>query len=226
MSKRTIAVAAAALAAAMTLATSAQAGRGLRIGMGLHFGGGHHHHHRPHFHRHRFIHLPPTTTTQDVTVVKRYKAPSGPAQVAAVVKYADGKGRIYDLASKVWFDGKSSCWSGKHAWTFKGGAWFYGGKRWYETDGMWTLQQAVAPGEEPAAVDCGTVPAFAAKLEPAGDKQATAPKARADGGKAGAKAPVRTAEKGAGDKADQPEAAAQCTKYLPSVGSSVTVPCE
>ena len=46
---------------------------------------------------------------------------------------ADGI-RVYDLASKAWCDGNNHCWTGKSAWTFKDGTWFYGSNRWYEAE--------------------------------------------------------------------------------------------
>ena len=75
------------------------------------------------------------------------------------VKFADGFGRQFDPASKVWFDGKSQCWFGKEQFTFKDGDWFYGAKEWAEFKGAWK----VASGGSPELVSCESVPSFAAK---------------------------------------------------------------
>ena len=74
---------------------------------------------------------------------KRAKLVALPA--AAIIRYADGKGRVYDLASKAWCDGNNHCWTGKYAWTFKDGTWFYGSNRWYEAEGTWRTDAAEAP---------------------------------------------------------------------------------
>jgi hypothetical protein len=225
MSKSKVTVVALAAAAAMVALVPLEASAGGRHG-GMRHGGGmmrmssgkhhHHHHHRRHFRR---IYVAPVVTekvyTERRTIVTKK---------AALVRFADGKGRMFDPASSVWFDGKSNCWSGRLGWTFRNGAWFYGSHRWYEADGLW---QTDAP-EAPVAVDCDTVPVFAAKLKPARET-----KPARDTTKSGRKSvveitdtseqTVRTAEKGAAEKAAKP---AECKKYFPSVGEMVTVPCE
>ena len=59
------------------------------------------------------------------------KPAAQPQPKVAVIRYADGMGRVYDVASKAWHDGQNHCWSGKLGWTFKNGAWSYGSYRWY-----------------------------------------------------------------------------------------------
>ena len=116
-----------------------------------HHGGGHRHHH------HRHIYIAPVYT-QTYRVVRKPVV----QEKVVVIRYADGSGRVYDLASKVWHDGQNNCWSGKLPWTFKNGAWFYGNFRWSETAGTWRTN---AP-EAPKSVACETVPAFAGKVAP------------------------------------------------------------
>lgn len=151
-------------------------------------------------------------------------------QVAPLVKFADGFGRQFDPASKVWFDGKSQCWSGNEQFTFKNGDWFYGKKEWAESNGAW---KAVA-GESPELVSCESVPSFAAKaaaqngkLEKAenADKGATSQPTPAKP----SSAKIKTAESGASAISQKPvttPASAECKKYFPSVGQMISVPCE
>ena len=158
------------------------------------------------------------------------------AKVVPLVKLADGEGRQFDPASKVWFDGKSQCWSGKEQFTFKNGDWSYGKKEWAESKGAWK----VASGDAPELVSCESVPSFAAKanafatktaaqgskFEKAenADKGATSQPAPATSGPA----KIKTAE---GDTAAiaqkpvTPAASAECKKYFPSVGQMISVPC-
>jgi hypothetical protein len=153
-----------------------------------------------------------------------------------LVKFADGEGRQFDPSSKVWFDGKSQCWSGKEQFTFKSGEWSYGKKEWAESNGVWK----VASNESPELVSCESVPSFAAKanafatktaaqrskLEKAenADKGATRQPAPATPGPAR----IKTAE---GDTAAialkpvTPSTSAECKKYFPSVGQMISVPC-
>jgi hypothetical protein len=163
-----------------------------------------------------------------------------PPVAQAVVKYADGRGRQYDLASKVWFDGKSQCFTGKQAWTFKSGAWFYGSARWYEVDGSWRSNAADAP----VAVDCRSAPVFAARIKPAPEQKSTAKKIveyteslgnePAEASEESVTPPTKTVEKAAPEQranlALQPDGtpnnAPECKKYFASVGEMLPVPCE
>ena len=216
MSKSLVTLCAAVLAVAATslsVSTPALAGK--------HFGGGGGHHFFRHF-RPRIIATPVYTETyrvKRVPVVQERKV---------LVSYADGLGRAYDVASKVWFDGTSRCWTGKYAWTFQNGAWFYGTSRWSQTGTTWTTSAA----EAPMTVDCGTVPAFAAKVTTAGP--AGAPRgvggyaeqgdpAAPNVGLAPAIPPVKTA-------ANKPDAevakTGDCKQYFPSVGEMLPVTCK
>ena len=148
-----------------------------------------------------------------------------------VIRYADGSGRVYDLASKVWHDGQNNCWSGKLPWTFKNGAWFYGNFRWSEADGTWRTN---AP-EQPKSVACETVPAFAGKVTPTvgqanGQKQfagepKTAPKIVVPPVKAAEKAPAGESAQLALPADGNAVRPSECKKYFPSVGEMLPVPC-
>jgi hypothetical protein len=145
-----------------------------------------------------------------------------------MAKLADGQGRMFDPATKVWFDGRNSCWNGGYPWTFKNGAWFFGSYRWYQAgDGMWKTD---AP-ETPIAIDCATVPAFAAKAKPAMAKidrketvehtDETAPTTAEN------KTTIKTADQSIVEKPARVDAKpANCKKYFPSVGALLSVPCE
>jgi hypothetical protein len=220
--------------------TAAEAGRG-----GMRFGGGmrhfrhhahHNHHHHHHRHRHhrrqKFFYVSPKPTYTEETYSVRRVRPAAVAPARVAVKYADGMGRMFDPASKAWFDGIDKCWSGGFPWTFKAGSWYYGSYRWYPAGGSW---QTDAP-EPPTPVDCGTVPAFAAKAGPApvrGAKKAerlepaqSEPEVDAE---AEEKAPVKMADEGAGKKPAKASTSAGrggCKKYFPSVGAMLPVPCE
>jgi hypothetical protein len=149
---------------------------------------------------------------------RRAKLATLPA--AAIVRYTDGKGRVYDLASKAWCDGNNHCWTGKDAWTFKDGAWFYGASRWYEADGVWRTDAA----EAPALVDCETLAAFA-KLKPTTELQIAS---RPDDDQTGQ--PKDTSEAASPIKMVETAPAGamptECKKYFPSVGETLPVPCE
>ena len=213
---------------------------GMRIG----FGFGHRHVFRPHFH------TPPPMyrrrdDDEDERRIRRYRAArqSKPeksekaAKAVPLVKFADGEGRQFDPASKVWFDGKSQCWSGKEQFTFKNGDWSYGKKEWAESKGAWK----VSSGDSPELVSCESVPSFAAKANTFATKTAAQSgkleKAEnADKGATSQPAPVtpspakiKTAEGDASAIAQKPvttPAAAECKKYFASVGQMITVPCE
>lgn len=216
MSKPLVIVGSAVLAAAMTVST-AEAGRG--------HGGGFHHHH------HRHIVITPVYT-------ETYRAARKPVvqEKVVVIRYADGMGRVYDLASKVWHDGQNHCWSGKLPWTFKSGAWFYGNYRWSEAAGTWHTN---AP-EAPSSVACETVPAFAGKLTPT-VSQSNGQKEVAGNPEQGEPRiepktivpPLKAVEKATTEEPAQlalpadgnATRAGQCRKYFPSVGEMLPVPC-
>lgn len=215
MSKSLIIVGAAVVAAATTiLAPAAQAGKH----GGFHFGGGHHFRH----HHHRHIIVTPVYT-------ETYRVKRAPVvqEKKIIVSYADGMGRVYDVASKVWHDGQNHCWTGKLAWTFKNGAWFYGSYRWSAAGGTWSSN---AP-EAPAAVDCQTVPAFAAKVAPTVSQSQKEFGGYSEQGEPGmAPAPVKTAEKKETTTLALPAdgnatRAGECKKYFPNVGEMLPVPC-
>jgi hypothetical protein len=219
VNKTMLIVASAVVAAAATWVPAAQA----KGGGGHHSGGGgmkfssapsHHNHHRV-FRRDSFV-----ASGYKAEEAKRAKLATLPA--AAVIRYADGKGRVYDLASKAWCDGNNHCWTGKYEWTFKDGAWFYGSNRWYEANGTWRTDAA----EAPTVVDCETVPAFA-KLKPTTELQVVS---RPDEEQTGqpndtreAAPPLKTVEKAPADPGAKPS---ECKKYFPSVGETLPVPCE
>jgi len=201
-----------AVLAMTTLAATAEAGK--------HHGGGFR------FHHHRHVYIAPVHT-------ETYRVVRKPVvqQKVAVIRYADGSGRVYDVASKVWHDGQNHCWTGKLAWTFKNGSWFYGSYSWSEMDGTWRTS---AP-EAPKSVACETVPAFAGKIVPTVG-QANGQKEFAAEPKAAPKTlapPVKTAEKAPAEESAQlaPPAdgnavrASECKKYFPSVGEMLPVPC-
>ena len=162
---------------------------------------------------------------QKVYVEKKKVVAAEPA-----AKLIDGKGRQFDAAAKVWFDGKGQCWSGKEAFAFKSGNWFYGNARWYELNGSWKTNAA----EGPAAIDCEASPMISAKLQgnakPKGDepnkdvgqnsdKTEPAKKTTAE-----AAAPVKVATETPAPSA-QTSKAGECKKYFPSVGEMLAVPC-
>jgi len=201
-----------AVLAMTTLAATAEAGK--------HHGGGFR------FHHHRHVYIAPVYT-------ETYRVVRKPAvqEKVVVIRYADGSGRVYDLASKVWHDGQNHCWTGKLAWTFKNGSWFYGSYSWSEMDGSWRTS---AP-EAPKSVACETVPAFAGKIVPTVG-QANGQKEFAAEPKAAPQTlapPVKTAEKAPAEESAQlsPPAdgnavrASECKKYFPSVGEMLPVPC-
>jgi hypothetical protein len=224
MNKKTkmIALASAALAASssMLLVTEAEAGRR----------GGFHFHHRvwtPSFSSSSYEEKPTVVYRRVIErrVIEKKAAP-------VVAKYADGKGREFDLASKVWFDGKGKCFSGKDTFSFKNGVWFYGGARWYEAKGEWKTNAS----EQPMPIDCEASPKFAGLVKPADDRKpaggesAKVEKATAEKTPAitpsGSSAAVKTAEQKAADKPVEAPKANECKKYFPSVGEVLTVACE
>jgi hypothetical protein len=189
------------------------------------------HQHHPHFFRFRRDSYVSSSynAEEQKKRLKAAKLATPPAEKVVIIKYADGNGRVYDLASKVWSDGKSHCWSGKHAWTYKNGTWFYGTSRWYEADGTWRTDLAA---DAPAVVDCETVPAFAA-IKPTTGQELS--RRSIDDGEATQYGNATEAPTKAVDKADGPRSArvdgagakpTECKKYFPSVGETLPVPCE
>jgi hypothetical protein len=128
-----------------------------------------------------------------------------------LVRFADSEGRRYSPSSKVWFDGRSSCWSGKEAFTFKKGAWHYGDAVWAQSGAAWSA----AEGAQPELVSCDSDPAFASHAK---EYAATATTGSATGTAATVTATPRAEPQKAGAKAG-------CKKYFASVGQMLTVPC-
>ncbi len=221
MKKTIIILGLAALTAtsAMTMHTStAEAGRGFRlgVGLGLGIGAGLALRHR---HQHRHVYRAPVyTETYRATRAAR-AAPVTPALLA------DAQGREFDPATKVWFDGKDSCWTGPQKWYFKRGVWYYGNARWFQGGGTWRT----SGDAEPVAVDCKSSALFAARVD-TGSGQKSAPKhgngysdTRGNTARSG-EAPVKTAVKPEDTAKDTP-LVRECKKYFPAVGESVSVPC-
>jgi hypothetical protein len=220
MQKLTLALATTAIAAAAssTLVSTAEAG-----GRGGHF----------HFRLHQFANQQSAYRDEDdyyirrrkkvvVKQVVKYVEKPAPKPAAVVAKYVDGQGRQFDLTSKVWFDGKSQCWQGDKAFTFKNGAWSYGDARWIESSAGW----GVSSGEVPQQVSCDGIKAFSAKIEQAQvkpTKSVVEPKVEKV-----EQAEVKPVEKPAKVATSSTETAAKtsdCKKYFPSVGEMVSVPC-
>jgi hypothetical protein len=188
-----------AVLAMTTLAATAEAGK--------HHGGGFR------FHHHRHVYIAPVYT-ETYRVVR--KPVVQPQQKVAVIRYTDGMGRVYDVASKTWHDGQNHCWSGKLGWTFKNGAWSYGSFGWSEADGTWRTN---AP-EAPKSVACETIAAFAGKVVPtAGQAGGQKELAATEKAQSGEPAQLALPTDGNGAKASE------CKKYFPSVGEMLPVPC-
>src|SRR5262245_61671210 len=93
-----------AAAASWVPAAQAKGGGGHHSGGGMKFASAPSHHHHRVFRR-------------DTYVAPGYKAEETRARLAtlpaaSIIRYADGKGRVYDLASKAWCDGNNHCWTG------------------------------------------------------------------------------------------------------------------
>lgn len=202
--------AATAVAAALWAPVAEARGGGGNRGGGSGMRMGHHNHHHHHFRFRRDSFASPVYKAPE-KLVKPAKLVAPPQ--APLVKSADGKGRVYDPTAKAWCDGSNHCWTGKYAWTFKDGAWFYGSYRWSEVKGVWSTN---AP-EAPTAVDCDTVPAFAA-VKPTTAQESV----RRDPGGTYASQTPAPAKAAAGG----PAKAGECKKYFPSVGELLPVPCE
>lgn len=130
-----------------------------------------------------------------------------------LVRFADSTGRRYSPSSKVWFDGKSSCWSGKEAFTFKKGAWRYGEVLWAQSGTGWSA----AVGAQPELVSCDSDPAFAAHAKA---HAATATTSSTTG-----TAATVTATPRSGAEPQTAGVKPGCKKYFPSIGQMLTVPC-
>jgi hypothetical protein len=224
----TLATAATVLGAGSTVfAPAAEAG--MRIGFGFR-------HHSPLFRPH--FYTPPTyyrDTDEDKLYIRRRKALRSKPQpekyvekkAVPLVKFADGIGRQFDPASKVWFDGRSQCFSGKQQFTFKNDSWFYGSSKWTEINGIWKTNSA----EGPELVSCESVSSFAAKANAFTAKTAN----QGDGAKGVADQPktppaavpkIKTAEgSGTTETAKAAPAQTECKKYFPSIGQMLVVPC-
>ena len=194
-------------------------GAGMKSGGGGMKVGSPSHQHRNHI-RFRRDSLPAPSYKAEDKLVKRAKPSIVPTQTAPLIKYADGKGRAYDLASKVWCDGNNHCWSGKYAWTFKNNAWFYGNHRWFEANGTWRTDAA----DVPTVVDCETVPAFAA-IKPTTGQEA-AHRNTGDSAEAPARPAVPQAAADRSAKLDAGAKPSECLKYFPTVGATLPVPCD
>ena len=173
-------------------------------------------------------HSKPVKTKKVVTVKKVVPLVKFEKVIKKVplVKFADGFGRQFDPTSKVWFDGRSQCFSGKEQFTFKNNAWSYGGSKWKESNGIWKTTSA----DVPQLVSCQSVPTFAAK---AGAFAAQTAK-REESSKGAVEQPktppaivpqVTTAEGETSEPGESAPAPTECKKYFPSIGQMLLVPC-
>ena len=225
MNKLVLAAATAAtVLGATSIAFAPQAEAGMRIGFGFR-----HHMFRPHFHSPAPSYRAPD---EDEVRIKRRKIvrskPQPEKKAVQLVKFADGSGRQFDPAGKVWFDGKSQCFSGKQQFTFKNGAWFYGSSKWAETNGIWKTSSS----EAPELVSCESVPSFAAKANAFTSKTASQGETSKGASDQPVKTPaavvpkIKTAEGTAvSETAKAAPAPAECRKYFPSIGQMLVVPC-
>jgi hypothetical protein len=225
MNRTLMIVASAIVAVSTTISPAAQAkggggGHHSGGGMGMKFSSGPSHQEHRHFRVFRRDTVVTPIYSAEESRARRLKSAVAPASRAPIIKYADGKGRVYDVGSRAWCDGNKHCWSGPLAWTFKDGSWFYGGSRWYEADGGWRTDTA----EGPTVIDCETIPGFAT-LKPTTELEIarTEPESTGPLPKDTSAAPVAV-------NASSPSAAGtkptECKKYFPSIGSMVSVPCE
>lgn len=226
MNKLILAATTAAVLGAGSTAFIPQAEAGMRIGFGFR-----HHMFRPHFYSPPSYRVP----DEDEVRIKRRRITRSKPQVekhaekkkvVPLVKFADGTGRQFDPASKVWFDGKGQCFSGKQQFTFKSDAWFYGSSKWTEGNGIWKTNSA----EAPELVSCDSVPSFAAKANAFTTKtanQGDSSKGAADQSvKTPAATKIKTAEGSvAPETAKAAPAPIECKKYFPSIGQMLVVPC-
>ena len=164
-------------------------------------------------------HSKPVKTEKVVTVKKvvpLVKFEKVIKKVVPLVKFADGFGRQFDPTSKVWFDGKSQCFSGKEQFTFKNNAWSYGGSKWTESNGIWKTTSADAP----QLVSCRSVPSFAAKAG-----AFAAQTAKREETPPAIVPKIKTAEGTTSEPAKSAPASTECKRYFPSIGQMLLVPC-
>ena len=219
MNKLTLALATTAIAAAAssTLVSTAEAGGR----------GGHHFH----FRLHQFANQQSAYRDEEAYYIRRkrkvvvkqvVKYVEKPAPAA---KYSDAQGRQFDPTSKVWFDGKSQCWSGDKPFAFKSGSWFFGDARWVETSSGW----GVSSGEVPQQVSCDGIKAFSAKIEQAQVKPAKSvvePKVeKVEQAELKTEPVQKPVARVVTSNPDTPVKVSECKKYFPSVGEMVSVPC-
>lgn len=231
MSKYRIPLVAAAVAAtavsSLAFVPDAEA-RGGRGGHRGHFGFHHFHAHNPIF-RHEepiYLYRKPRVIVAPrvITVAPRKALP----RAVAVVKYADDEGRQFDRTSKTWFDGAGECWKGDKTFAYRGSDWFYGSARWVQTSSGW----GVSSGDLPAKVDCGGVKAFAGKIKPVSAAPEQPAPSVVKPAAVSKEAPARAAQNApappvsTASKVDEATAnAADCKRFLPSLGETVSVPC-
>jgi hypothetical protein len=188
--------------------------------------------HRFHFRLHQFHMQQRAYRSEEDYVVRRRKPKVIVKQVvkyvekpAPAAKYSDAQGRQFDPTSKVWFDGKSQCWSGDKSFSFKSGSWFYGDARWVETTSGW----GVSTGGLPQQVSCDGIKAFSSKIEQAESKPAktvTEPKTeKVEQAELKSEPVQKPVARVVTSNTDTPAKSSECKKYFPSVGEMVSVPC-
>jgi len=216
----TLALAATAIAAASSTLITTTAEAGGRGG------------HRMHFRLHHFALQQRAYRSEEQYVVRRRKPKVIVKQVvkyvekpAPAAKYSDAQGRQFDPTSKVWFDGKSQCWSGDKSFSFKSGSWFYGDARWVETTSGW----GVSTGGLPQQVSCDGIKAFSSKIEQAEAKPAKAvsePKTeKVEQAELKPEPVQKPVARVVTSNTETPAKTSECKKYFPSVGEMVSVPC-
>lgn len=177
---------------------------------------------------------------------RRVASKPAPKAEPAPVRFAfDGKGRMFDPVQQAWFDGKGQCWKGDAGWAFVDGKWEYGKSQWSEVNGFWKASS----GSQPQTVECATITAFAPKVAPVQTAAIPAPVTAAPAATApnapqtAIPATAQSAQKVADSKPvassvttsiqDLPNAGKsassssplECRKFLPSTGTTVSVPC-
>ena len=196
----------------------------MRIGFGFR-----HHVFRPHFHTRLRSTERPTRTRCASSAASRRSKPQPEKKAVPLVKFADGTGRQFDPASKVWFDGKSQCFSGKQQFTFKNDAWFYGSSKWTEIQRH--LEDELRRGARARELrERAVVRGQGQRLhledgEPGRELQG---RHRAAGEDARRRARRRSRRPRAQARAEIAKAApalTECKKYFPSIGQMLVVPC-
>lgn len=174
---------------------------------------------------------------------RRIAAKPAPKAEPAPVRFAfDGQGRIFDPVQQAWFDGKGQCWTGAAGWSFVNGTWEYGKSRWSEVNGFWKASS----GKQPQTIECATITAFAPKVAPVQTAAIPAPvttPVTEPAAKPAIPPAAQSAQKAADRKPvasslttsiqDLPNAGKtaatgaplECRKFLPSTGTTVSVPC-